>query len=361
MGNAGLALPDSVTLNFSNPALLADLHKARICVGGYLSRQWMRDHHASDIDDWAQVEYFGISIPLYRSLTLAALFSPYSRVEFRYGWNGSLSGMPYYQSYQGTGGLSRTTLNLAWSSGTWGSVGAAVSAIWGEVEDLRGSYFSATGYQDAQFLTSKQWMAFGGAFGLLLRPHPAYAFGFTFEPEVPIHLDQSFSYTNEDSSVTSQTDYRLAARYGLGLAHQLSANWLSSAQVIYSPWGSIGVKDLPVGAADYRDSYDVALGAEWIPGAWNAERFFKRLQYRFGARWESGYVTSAGNPVNAYFATAGISYPFHEGKDRFDIAVEFGQRGELSANAGQEQILKFRLGLNLGETWFQRPKPPWQK
>jgi len=359
MGNAGLALLDPLTLNFANPALLVDLRRTTISVGGYFSRQWMQDHQASDLDDWAQFEYFGISIPLYKTVTLAGLFSPYTRVEFRYGWHGSLDGVPYYESYQGTGGLSRASLALAWAPAPWAKIGAAASAIMGEVEDLRGSYFDATGYLDSEFLTSNQWLGFSGIAGLVLQPHPAYLLAFTFEPEVPMHVDKSFSYTNEDSTSASQADYRLAARYGAGISRRLSATWQMAAQAVYSPWGSL--TRVPGGAADYRDSYELSAGAEWIPGNWNAEHFLKRLQYRFGARWETGYVLSAGNPVNALFATAGFSYPFHEGRERFDISFEFSQRGELSANDGQEQTFKLRLGMNLSDTWFQRPKPPWQK
>jgi len=359
LGNSGLALQDSLALNFANPALLVGLKQARISVGGYISRQWMRDPQASDVDDWAQVEYFGMSLPLHRKLALAALFSPYSRVEYRYGWQGELEGVPYHQTYEGIGGLTRASLNLAWSPDPRVDIGAGASAIWGEVEDTRGSYFDAPGYLDVQFNTSKQWLAFGGIFGIVLKLHPAYSLGFTFEPEVPIHLDENFFYTSEDSSVATETDYRLAARYGAGLSYRASPTWLLAAQAVVTPWSSVG--KLPGVISDYQDSYDLSFGAEWAPENWKAERFFKRLQYRFGARYESGYVQSAGHPVRAYFATLGLGYPFQEGRSRFDISLEFGRRGELAANNGEEQILKIRLGLNFGESWFQRPKPPWKK
>jgi hypothetical protein len=359
MGNAGLALQDSTALNFANPALLAGMRYARIGVGGYVSRQWMSDDQASDVDDWAQVEYFGLSLPLHQTLALAALFYPYSRIEFRYGWQGALEGVPYHQTYEGIGGLTRASLNLAWSPSPLLDIGAAGSAIWGEVEDTRGSFFDAVGYQDVQFNTSKQWLAFGGIFGIVIKPHPAYSLGFTFEPEVPIHLDQDFFYTTEDSSVATETDYRLAARYGAGFSYHASPTWLLAAQAVVTPWSGVG--ELPDTSLVYQDSYDLSFGAEWSPAHWKAERFFKRLQYRFGARYESGYVQSAGNPVRGYFGSLGLGYPFHEGRDRFDVSIEFGRRGELAANNGEEQILKLRLGLNFGESWFQRPKPPWKK
>jgi len=84
------------------------------------------------------------------------------------------------------------------------------------------------------------------------------------------------------------------------------------------------------------------------------------LQYRCGTRWETGYTLSQGNPIDGYFASLGVGYPFHDGRDRLDFSVELGLRGDLTSNGGQEMILKVRLGLNLGETWFKRPKPSWE-
>lgn len=361
MGNAALALQDSIAFNFLNPAVLAEIRQTRISAGAYATRHWMQDRQSSDVDDWAQVEFFSIAIKLKEGLGLGFSLTPYTRVDYRYGWDYSLSNVAYYESYQGNGGLSQAALNLAWSAAEPVKIGASVSGIWGQVEELRGSYADASGYQDLEFLYSKRWLAFGGTVGLLLEPRRGLTIGAALSPEVPIQLDRTFSYTGEDSSGFSEAEYRLAARYGLGAALQLSKRWLAAGQVFYSPWGDL--KDLPgdsVQSQKYQDSYDVSLGAEWIPGAWNSERFLQRLQYRFGARWESAYTLSQGNPVNAYFATAGFGLPFNEGRDRFDLSFEFGLRGDLTQNGGQEKLLKIHLGLNLGETWFKRAKPSWE-
>ncbi len=361
MGNAGLALSDSSTLNFSNPALLSDLRRTRIAIGGFLARHDMRDHHASDLDDWGQVEYFGIGFPLKKGLIIAGLFSPFSRVDFKYGWSGDLSGVPYFESYQGTGGLSRAALNLAWSVHPRLSVGGSAYFLWGEVEEVRGSYFDASGYLDAEFVTSKQWSSFTGAFGIRWLPVPDLTLGFLYQPESPIHLDQTFSYTNEDSTIASEREYRLPTQIGFGFSYRISPRWLSSASALYAPWGSLEAADLPSGPSGYRDAYSLGGGMEWEPGSWDADRFFKRLTYRLGAGWASDYILSENSVLHAYTLTLGWSYPFHEARDRFDFSLEITQRGNLSENGGQELIYKFRLGLNLGETWFQRAKPPWME
>ncbi|RJP80194.1 MAG: hypothetical protein C4524_03885 [Candidatus Zixiibacteriota bacterium] len=360
MGNAGLALRDSTALNFANPALLADLRRVHLSVGGYAARQWIKDTQASDVDDWAQVEFFGLGIPLARGLAVGLTMSPYSRVDFEYAWEDDLPNLPTsFQTYQGSGGLTRAALQAAWAPGSWGQIGVAGSAIWGEVEEVRGSYISEPGYQDLEFVTSKQWLAFSGRVGLLLTPSPKLNIAATYEPEVPVDLNQEYSISNQDTLVTSEAEFRLAARYGLGASWQVSPQWLTAAQVFYGAWD--GISDLPVNSANYQNSLELAVGAEWAPGAPDADRFMNRLSYRFGARRESSYLLADGDPVEAYFGTAGISYPFHGGRDRLDLSLELGRRGSLSANTAEETVLRFRLGLNLGETWFQRTKPDWQK
>lgn len=358
MGGAALALNDTLSLNYLNPAALAGIQQARVSMGGYFLNQEMRDHNAMDVDGWAQVEHFALALRLKSGFTIGFFLYPFSRSEYRYGWSGEVSGANYYQSLQGTGGLSRAALNAAVALGNWGKIGGGLGVIWGQVEELRGSYFQASGYEDIEFLTSKQWLAFAGSAGLMLHPTDRLTIGAVFEPEIPIQLDQSFTYEEDDSIAIYEAEYRLAALYGLGLSWQLSLQFLSSAQILYRPWDQLN--DLPGNPADYRNSLDVSAGIEWAPGNWESEHFLRRLMYRFGGRWESGYVQSEGNSIQGYFASAGISYPFRNGRHSLDVAVEYGLRGDLSSNGGQENILKVRFGLNLGGSWFVRAKPSWE-
>ncbi|TKJ40614.1 hypothetical protein CEE37_06520 [candidate division LCP-89 bacterium B3_LCP] len=358
MGNVGIVLNDSISLNALNPAALAQIRQARVSMGGYISRQTMRDQYAQDIEDWWQVEYFSIAVMLKKGLAIGFFLSPYSRVQFRYGWNGEINGIPYYQSYQGNGGLSRAAFQFAVSLGRWGDIGVSPSLIWGQVEELRGSYFDESGYDDIEFLTSKKWLAFSGTAGLLLHPFHGLTIGAGFEPEVPISLNETFVYSTDDSSVVFQDEYRLAAKYYAGVSMALSSKWLLAGQMMYSPWSEINY--LPEGASGYGDATSLAGGAEWTPGSWNDDFFFKRFNYRFGFRWETSYAESQGSAIDGYFASIGFGYPFGEGQQRFDLSLEYGSRGDLSANGGQENIFKIRAGLNLGGTWFVRPKPVWE-
>ena len=361
MGQAGLALEDSIALNFVNPAALAGIQQTRLAVGGFVSRQWIRSHQAEDLDDWAQVEYFSLALRLRRGLALGFFLAPYSRVDYQYARDWTVGGVPYYLNYQGSGGLSRAAMQAAVGLGPWGQLGGGLSVIWGQVEDQIGSYSSASGDADVEFINTGQWLAFGGSLGFLLQPVNRLALAGTFEPEVPIQLDrtsETTGYTAGDSIATSQAEYRLAARYSLGLSYLLASHWLVAGQLNYSPWGEL--KDLPEDPSVYQDAYVLAAGVEWTPGAWNSDRLASRLQYRWGFRWETGYARSQGSAIDGYFVTAGLGFPLHQGRDRLDVSLEYGVRGDLSLNDGQESILKIRLGLNLGGTWFVRPKPAWE-
>lgn len=360
LGGAALALDDSISLNALNPAALGGITQTRASVSAYSQRHWIRDHNASAIDDWAAVEYFSMALVLKKGLALGFFLTPNSRVDYRYVWDVALSENTYTESNQGKGGLSRAALNLGWKFAKWGEIGGGLAVIWGQVDEQRTSYVNLSGYnQLIEFLNTKRWLAFGGSLGLLVQPTGRTMLGATFEPQIPVQLDQSFSYTTEDSTTTSETEYQFAARYGLGLSYQMSPQWLATGQVLYSPWSQLS-KFPPPGPSEYQDSYDLAAGVEWTPGSWDADRMLKRLQYRFGGRWETGYALSQGSAIDSYFATFGLGCPFNQGRDRFDFTIEFGLRGDLTSNGAQENILRFSFGLNLGETWFIRSKPTWQ-
>ncbi len=360
LGGAGIALSDSVALNFLNPALLGCLQKTRVSMGGYFADHRMEDSYASDAENWAQFEYFALAIALKRGLGLGFFLTPASRIDYRYNWNVSNWGSTFNESLQGTGGLSRAALNLGWAFAKWGKIGGGLYTAWGEVEESRISYTETSGYDYyIEFLSTKQWLGFGGTAGLVLQPLSELTLGFTFEPEVPITLDKTFSYSENDSTVVGENEYRLAARYGLSAAFQFAPNWLAAGQVIYSPWGD--TNELPASLYGYQNSYEISAGAEWIPGSWDSDHFMTRMEYRFGFRMEDGYLLGEDkSSIRGYYGAIGLGYPFHKGRDRFDLAVEFGLRGDLSSNGGQESMLKIHMGLNFGELWFQRPKPSWE-
>jgi long-subunit fatty acid transport protein len=359
MGGCSIALTDTMALNFGNPATLALIQSSRVSAAGYSLYQRMKDDQASDADSWAQVEAFALAIKLKQDLGLGIFMCPFSRVEFEYGWNGSISGIPYHESYIGKGGLSRANLALSWKFSPWGSIGGGPTMYWGKVEELRGSYFDSPIYYDVEFLNKKRYLAFGWNLGVLLHPNDQLTIGSTFEPELPLKVNGTFSYTSQDSTVETEHNYRLAADYGFGVAYGISRTWLTTGQIHYSPWGS--VNDLPPNSGGYQDSYNLAAGFEYCPGEWDADNFLKTLQYRFGARLESDYTKAQNHSVNGYFGSVGVGIPLFKGRNRLDLGIEAGIRGDLTNNGGQELLVKTRIGINLGEDWFVRSKPPWEK
>ncbi len=361
MGGAGLALRDSLSLNALNPAAFGDLARTRVSVGGYLSHHQMQDHYNVDAEDGGGFEFFALGIALKKGLGLGLTITPSSRFDYRYNWDIRIENVLLTQSRQGTGGLSRAALNLGWAFSSWGRIGTSAHIQWGEVEESRISYTDVSGYDPyIEFLNTKQWMALGGSVGILVSPFERLTLGAVFEPETPITLNREFAYSENDSTVNTEAEYKLAPLYGLGASVRLSANWLFSGQLIYSPWSELDESDLPPTTSGYQDAYELSGGAEWTPGDVKSDFLLARLQYRFGLRREISYVKSQGSSLDAYFATLGFGYPLHVGADRIDLSLEFGLRGDLSANGGQESIIRIHLGLNLGETWFVRPKPSWE-
>jgi len=358
-GGAGLALPDSIGLNFMNPASLAAIQKTRVSIGGYLTSTQMKDPYGVDSEDWAQFDHFGIAIVLRSGLGLGFYVTPASRVDYRYNWQSEAGGVNFTETRSGSGGLSRAGLSLGWKFSQWGKIGLGGAAMFGQVEESRISYTTQSGYDPyIEFLNTQQWLSFTGTFGLLLEPTSRLAIAAIVEPEVPIQLNNDFSYSENDSSVVTDAEYTLAGLYGLGLSFQVSPKVLTSTQLIYRPWSS--VTNLPAINDEYQDALELGGGLEWTPGTWDDDFILGRLKYRFGARYESNYVKSQGSSLNGYYGTMGVGIPLHEGRDRIDLSLEYGQRGSVSSNGGEERIIKIRAGISLGEKWFVRPKPTWE-
>lgn len=192
--------------------------------------------------------------------------------------------------------------------------------------------------------------------------------------DIPINMNYDRLTTfNSTSSLSSagimdtvgavvKGKFALPIKSGLGFEISKPMRWSAGADFIMQNW-----KSVDSAAIDKRFSlgndFRIGVGGEWTPN-WKNDNYFKRINYRGGAYYNSTYLNYNGTAIKDMGVTLGVGLPMSKNKalstmfnsGKFNLSVELGQRGSLGATPLSEKYAKIRMGLTINELWFVRRK-----
>ncbi len=110
--------------------------------------------------------------------------------------------------------------------------------------------------------------------------------------------------------------------------------------------------------SDLKDNYRIALGLNYVPEKYAAGSgaFFRKLNYRFGVNYQTGYINIKNTLISSYGITAGLGIPVGIGRlsSMVNVSVQYGQTGTTSSNLTKENYWKVNFGFNFSDRWFQK-------
>ena len=107
-----------------------------------------------------------------------------------------------------------------------------------------------------------------------------------------------------------------------------------------------------------RNNWTVRAGGQFIPDI-NGKKYLQRVIYRGGVSYGPDAV-SLGQPLNQYMFTFGTALPvrrnFYTNQyTTINLVIEAGARGNKD-NSVREGIVRFAVGMNLSDIWFNPRK-----
>jgi hypothetical protein len=107
---------------------------------------------------------------------------------------------------------------------------------------------------------------------------------------------------------------------------------------------------------ELKNNYRVAAGVNFVPEKYAAGQgaFFKRVNYRFGLSYQTGYIELNKTLITNYALTAGLGLPVGVGRlsSMVNLSVQLGQMG--SGSLVKENYLRFNFGFTFSDRWFQK-------
>lgn len=413
MGKTGAALYSNDRINIVNPASLSfdTITCIEAGIRGEVTKLETTDD--SQTANGSSMSYLAVGFPVMKNVWGATFgLAPYSEVGYNVTvqQNEDLAGRVNY-TYQGDGGLNRffignglapfgQSLNKFYASNeykTWlvnheiakiqkkerwlnlikgFSVGVNASWMFGTFNHIQKVEFvDSTNFLNTRKTSSLTLGDFYLNYGILytkeLKNNYFLNLGITGSNSTNISSTNNSIWYNykltafqfEDKKDTvefalDQATQTLVPMYwNAGFAIGKKNKWIATAEGGIQNWSEFAPS---ASEGTLKNSFTAALGTEITPNI-ASFKYYNRIQYRVGAKYNKSYLTIRETSIDDYSVTIGFGLPLSLKKDRtqkatIHFAFEAGQKGTTEKNLLREKYTRLYLGIILNELWFQKRK-----
>ncbi len=171
----------------------------------------------------------------------------------------------------------------------------------------------------------------------------AYSYEYNYIKNLEIVKDTSLYETGTLGKVT------LPSAIGAGIMIGSTNRWLATADVNYQKWSEFRYLGNNPGL---KDNLRISLGGQFRPSAVDMGKYYERINYRAGFRYEHSYIEVKNTRINDFGISFGVGLPMKKSRSTINIAVEFGSQGTTNNTLIKENYVKFTIGSALQERWF---------
>lgn len=359
LGGTGIGIRSNNYLNILNPASYSSIDSGSVHfdIGTHFEYSTIKDGSQSKDYYNGNLSYIALGFPIWQKWSMGLSLFPVSNVGYEINTSRIIEGttVPYQISGTGTGGLSQINwvnslqvlkfLSVGLSTGyTFGSLDVNREILFGEEAlaidiDEKQKYHGwdiEMGLQLTQAFSKGTRLTLGGI----------------YRPSTSLSGSSSYDiFTSSDSLIQDEntlSSLQIPLKLGGGFSFLWKDKILWAADYSHTFWSAT--------SDDYQDNMVISTGIEWIPDRNNYQQYLRRISYRIGARYESGYLILNNHPVHKYVGTIGMGLPFKNIKNRFNLTFEIGRQGSLQNSLIQEDYYKFSLHVNLQDIWFRKYK-----
>ena len=169
--------------------------------------------------------------------------------------------------------------------------------------------------------------------------------------------------SDSDTLGVNSAPVRLASELGVGVSLNIEDRIRANLDYTFADWRNTGMgtasgfanpESKTPFAAGVRQTF--RAGLEYTPDRFNVRYRWKRFSYRAGAYYTTEYYKVAGNEIGTFGITFGATIPVRETylHNGISLGVDMGQRGTTAAGLVRERYIRFCVGLNLHDIWFQK-------
>ncbi|MES2576512.1 MAG: hypothetical protein V4589_02805 [Bacteroidota bacterium] len=368
---AGVAVEqDSIHINLQNPASYANLKLTTFTLGGTYGTTTLKNSTESANARRTTLDYLAVGLPLGK-FGLGFGLIPYSSVGYKIE-SISETGTENNKRFNGTGGLNKAFLGVAYKIASNFNIGADVNYNFGKIEtnslefiqevpigtrelnsaDLSGvnfnlgmmyqtkiykkiTLFSSLTYSLESSLTSKN-----------TRNISTVIYNSNFDLAVVDVLGD----VKTEASITMPSKISLSG--GIGEAKK----WLVGGNISYGKTSGQANEYNDEANVGYGKYGSVSLGGYYIPNYNSFSSYTKRIVYRAGIKYEKTGLVINSESINDMGVTFGLGLPITGSFSNVNFGFELGKKGTTKANLVQENYANLSVSFSLNDKWFEKRK-----
>jgi len=363
--------PDSIHLNFQNPASVAGLKFTTFTLGMSYKTTKFKSNTAQDNAERAPFEYIAVGFPMGKFGASFGLM-PYSSVGYKLqklAPDGDTEGTD--NRYLGTGGLNRAFVALGYKLTKKLDIGVDFNYNFGQIT-TRSIEFIPQAQFGSRELNESDLSGLTVNAGLMFHTKLKKKFdvfgSLVVTPETRIKSTNSrqiatISYNDETEIVidtlnvsVANTTLRLPAKISIGGGIGIARKWLLGTEITFRQSGNLGSRFTDIANVKYENSQKYSLGGYYIPNYNSFRSYLSKVTYRAGLNYEKTGLVLNGKSIEDKAVTFGFGFPMRGTFSNINLGVEMGSRGTKAANLVQENYTNFSISLSLNDQWFVKRK-----
>jgi long-subunit fatty acid transport protein len=312
--------------------------------------------------------YFGFPVTKWWRASMGIM--PYSNVGYEMQGDQIVTHIGQVVSiYKGSGGLNKAYIGSAFSPVKNLSVGFNMSYIFGNIVKERAMTFPDSGYfLNTMARSSARLNKVNFDAGLIYRKTMKegrfFQVGLTYRPTQTVDgqsekivYTYAYNYAKLLEEVKDTVSFDsgsngeviLPASIGAGFMLGSTNRWFATADVNYQKWSEFRYLGNNPGL---KDNLRVSLGGQFRPSAVDIGKYYERINYRAGFRFEQSYLEIQNTRINDIGISFGVGLPMKKSRSTINIAVELGTQGTTDNGLIKENYMRLTIGSALQERWF---------
>ncbi len=393
MGGVATALPDTNSVNFTNPAALSNISLTTfdfgtdIFINTIKSNNTAQNYTSKDLN----ISYLQLAFPLYygrlskKNRTPIAWsgsfgIKPVTRVNYKLNQNTRLPGIDSVSNiFNGTGGLSQANFSTAvriknLSVGITGGYAFGNKDFNTQVNLINDTVLYYTSSRDNQSNFGGLFANAGVQYYIKTKNNGLLTLGAYTNLQQKLKgsrtlVSRTITEDVNGNTVTIDTvsftpgaggNVIVPASYSAGFSYK-GKGYLIGADFTTTQWNNyryFGEKDAAV-----QNSWMLRSGFEYKPSdfARANPKYRELISYRFGLRYGKDYVQLGDNRPD-FGVSVGAGLPLVKSALRstepikLNTAVEYSFRGSKNVGSIRENIVKISLGVSFNALWFRKAK-----
>lgn len=382
LGGTGIGSNFHNHLNFNNPASFLAIDSGSFIMEIGVKSQFfnfsIKDEKAKASN--SNMEYLAAGFPIAKWWKAGFSLMPFSRIGYSFKELVNVNGYQVSNAYMGSGGYSQVVLANAFSPFKGLSLGVNLAYVFGESVFVSYNEIPSQS-RFVDYAHKEQWVnlkgmmyELGAQYDISLEKNKKVVLGVVFIPDQKLDYENRYLVSNMiigtdgvqrltdtvENYVSSQEQSDYPVRYGAGVSYQVRNKIAVAIDFSQQDWSNCNV--LNKYGVYFKKQQSVHLGLQYTPSRYTSKGYYKRVSYRFGAKYENTYLNLAVRnnavlfPVTEYSASFGMGLPLPHSENNVNLSVEMGYKTTSSAELIKEQFTKISINFTLHDKWFHKRK-----